>query len=390
LLSARCLLLLPLTAALVAGCGASSKSTKLTADTTAATSTSSSARTLLSQTFDTQHKLTSGNLSFGISIVPSGSSVITDPITLSVSGPFQASGQGQLPSMDLTISGSAQGHDGTLQLVLAGGNAYIILDGQSYAVPATILAKLKAQLALDDSAKGKQTGMKLLSHLGIDSSDWLSDPTVVGTADVDGVATTHVHATVDVGAILQDANKLLTVFTKTSSSAGAGSLKVISHGISSADQAEIEKELGAPSFDAWTGNSDKILRRLRISATLPVSGATSSQLGGLTSAAVTFSYDMSDVNQPQTITAPTSVEPFSQLLTKVHSLTASLGAELWGSGLIQESNSGGLLKKSSGSNSGSFFGSTVSSSSNKRYIACVENAGSDTAKIQKCTALLAG
>jgi hypothetical protein len=342
LLSALCLLLLPLTAALLAGCGASStKSTKLTADTTAASSTSSSARSLLNQTFDAQHTLTSGNLSFGVTIVPSGSSVITAPITLSVSGPFETSGQGGLPSMDLTVSGSAQGHTGTLALVLTDGNAYVKLDGQSYAIPASILAKLKSRLASADTAQHKQAATNLLSRLGIDSSDWLSDPTVAGTANVDGVATTQVHATVDVGAILQDANKLLTVFRKSSSSAGVGSVKVLSHGISSADQSEIEKELGAPSFDAWIGNGDQILRRLRVSATLPVSGQVSSELGGLTSAAITFSYDMSDVNQPQTITAPTSVQPFAQLLAKVHSLTASLGAELLGSGLIQSSNSGG-------------------------------------------------
>jgi hypothetical protein len=329
LVSALCLLLLPLTAGLVTGCGASStKSTKLTADTTPATSTS--ARSLLSQTFDTQHTLTSGNLSFGITIVPSGSALISAPITLSVSGPFQSAGEGKLPSMDLTISGSAQGHNGTLQLVLTGGNAYVTLDGQSYAVPASILAKLKSELATDQTAQHKQASTKLLSQLGVDPSTWLSNPTVVGTSNVDGVATTQIHATVNVAGILSDANKLLTVFSGTSSTAGVGSVKVLSHGISSADQAEIEKELGTPSFDAWTGNSDKILRRMRISATIPVSGSMSAELGGLKSAAISFSYDMDDVNQPQTITAPTSVKPFAQLLTKVHSLTESLGAELLG------------------------------------------------------------
>jgi hypothetical protein len=269
--------------------------------------------------------------------------MITSPITLSVSGPFQSAGEGKLPSMDLTISGSAQGHNGTLQLVLVDGNAYVTLGGQSYVVPAPILAKLKSELATDETAQHEQAGTKLLSKLGFDPSTWLSNPTVVGTGNVDGVATTQIHATVNVASILSDTNKLLTVFSTTGSIAGVGSTKVLSHGISSADQAEIEKELGTPSFDAWTGNSDKILRRLRIGATIPVSGTMSTELGGLKSAAISFSYDMSDVNQPQTIAAPNSAKPFVQLLEKLHSLTASLGAELLGSGLIQDANSGGVV-----------------------------------------------
>jgi hypothetical protein len=360
LVSALCLLLLPLTAAALAGC-ASSKA-RLASDTTASSSTS--ARSLLQQTFDATHKLTSGNLSFGFTITPSDSSTITDPITFSVSGPFQAGTASTLPSLDLTISGSAQGHHATLAVVLAGANGYITLDGAGYAVPASALAKLESDLSS-------------VAKLGIDPTSLISDPRIAGTDTIDGAPTTHIHGTLNVSAALQGVEKVFAAVAGSSSTPGAAPDK-----IRSAEATQIEGELGTPSVDVWTGTSDKILRRLQIGAKLPVSGRMSSELGGLKSAALTFSYDVSDVNQPQTITAPASVKPFAQLVTKIRSLTQSLGGELLGSGLIQNSNSGGVLQSFSGS-------STASSAAlPKQYTNCVQKAGGDTAKLEKCNALL--
>jgi hypothetical protein len=331
------------------------KSTKLTADTTASTSPLS----LLEASFAAQKTVTSGNLRFAVTLTPTGSSIITDPIKLSVSGPFQSEGQGKLPSMDLTIAGSAQGHALQVQLIYTGGKAYVGLDGQTYAVPAAIITRLTSKLASSENAQHKRSGMDLLSRLGIDPSDWLSDPTIAGTPTLGGVATTHIHATVAVAAILTDFNKLLSGVAKSGSSTTGtfGNAAKLRHGISAADQAKIEQELGTPSFDAWIGTSDKVLRALRIGAKLPVSGQISSQLGGLTSVAIKLQYNLDDVNQPQTVTAPTSVEPFAQLLAKVKALTQSLGAGLLGSGLMPSTNSGGLTQGSG--HAGSSGGSVV-------------------------------
>ena len=63
----------------------------------------------------------------------------------------------------------------------------------------------------------------------------------------------------------------------------------------------------------WTGNSDHTIRRLTITLTLPVTGKASSQLGGMTSADIDLTMQYSDLNQPQTITAPTSVKPFTRV-----------------------------------------------------------------------------
>ncbi len=74
----------------------------------------------------------------------------------------------------------------------------------------------------------------------------------------------------------------------------------------------------------WTGSSDKTLRRLAISLKLPITGQLSQLLGGLSSAQFSLSMQYANLNQPQTITAPSSVAPFSQFQTKLRSLLAAL------------------------------------------------------------------
>src|SRR5205085_1261456 len=87
---------------------------------------------------------------------------------------------------------------------------------------------------------------------------------------------------------------------------------------------KIAAEVRNPRFDVWTGTSDKTVRRLQISLTLPVTGQISTLLGGLRSADIGLSMDYANLNQPQTITAPTSVQPYSQFQSKLRSFAQSI------------------------------------------------------------------
>ena len=71
-----------LVAILLAGCGSSS---------------SGDATGLVRQTFSGSHTVNSGNLSFAITISPSGSNTLTSPITISFGGPFQSLGNELTP-----------------------------------------------------------------------------------------------------------------------------------------------------------------------------------------------------------------------------------------------------------------------------------------------------
>ena len=138
----------------------------------------------------------------------------------------------------------------------------------------------------------------------------------------------------------------------------------------------------------WTGNSDKTVRRLTIRLTLPVSGAISVLLGGVSSAQVTIDLQYTDLNQPQSITAPTSVQPFSDFQAKAGSLLAPIESALLGGltlGASTSASPGGVTIPIPGASGATGSGSAAGVQS---YGQCITTADNDTAKMQKCASLL--
>jgi hypothetical protein len=90
------------------------------------------------------------------------------------------------------------------------------------------------------------------------------------------------------------------------------------------------------------------------------------------SGTLTLDFQLLDLNEDQSIQAPSGAKPFDQLL-----------GQLGGLGL------GGSGASGSGSGSGGGAGSGGASAEDlKKYSDCVTEAGSDTAKAQKCAELL--
>ncbi len=362
------------TAGLVAGCGSGSSKPDPPAP-----SGSSAARQLLTQTFDGHHTINSGVITLGVKVVPTGSSTVTQPLEFSFSGPFTSTG-GKLPESDFTINVSAQGQHGSLQVISAGGKGYITVSGQSYRMPAASFKNLESGFGSLASSGGSSTstsGSGAFRKLGIQPLDWLSNPQIVGNSTVNGVATTQVHASVDTSAMLHDVSKLL---GKTSS-LGVSGTSSLPQSLSASTQKRIADALGSPSFDVWTGKSDKILRKLTVSATVPVTGQERTLLGGMTSAAFTLDFEYSDLNQPQTINAPTSVKPYSVFQSKVDTILQEIE-----SGLVSGSLSGGT-------DTGTFTstiqsGASTVANADKKYTNCITAAGGDVKKMQKCSSLL--
>jgi hypothetical protein len=354
----------------LAACGSSSSSS------------SEDAATLLKQTFTGSHKVSSGNLNIAVTVDPSGSTTFSGPIKLSFGGPFQSSAGGKPPQSNFTVSVSALGKSGSLGLVSTGKSGYVTLQGTSYQMPAATFQKLESSLS-QVGTTGNSGGSGTLAKLGIKPLDWLQNPKVVGTESVGGTDTTHVTASINVAAFLND----FSTFLQKASTLGVSGTSAASKGLSASVRNEIATAVKNPRFDLWTGNSDKTLRRLTVALTVPVSGATSTQLGGLRSANIGLSMQYGDVNRPQTITAPTTLRPYSEFTTKVQSFVQSLQGSLGSSLLPGSSSSSG-----SGSSSGGSSGSSSSGTSSKiqRYSSCVTAAGSDVSKMQRCASILNG
>jgi predicted small secreted protein len=360
-------LLMLVASVMVAACG------------TATSGGSGNANTLLGQTFSGSHKVSSGKLDLSLTIDPGGSSTLSGPITLSFGGPFQTRGSGKLPESDFTVSAGALGHSVSLGIISTGTTGYVSLQGTSYQMPQATFQKLESSFAQLASSGGSSSGSGTLSKLGIQPLHWLTNPTIVGTENVGGAQTTHIHAGVNVPALLSDLNTVL----QRASSLGVSGSKTLKSGLSAATRQKIAAEVKNPSVDVWTGTNDHTIRRLAIVLTLPVTGKASSELGGMSSADISLTMQYSDLNQPQTITAPTTVQPFTEFQAKVDAFVQEL-----------EGAAGGLI--SGGSSSGATAGggsstttSTTGSSSNvQKYSQCIEQAAGDVGKMQKCASLL--
>src|SRR5581483_3844090 len=301
------------------------------------------------QTFTGTHKVTSGVLNLTLTIDASGSSTLNGPITLAFGGPFQTRGAGKLPESNFTVSVSALGRSASLGILSTGAAGYVSLSGTSYQMPQATFQKLESSFAQLTSSAGTSQGSSTLSKLGIRPLQWLTDPTTVGTETVGGAQTTHIHAGINVPALLGDLNTFIQKASAASNVSGAAALR---SGLSPATRQKIAAAIRNPSFDVWTGTSDKTIRRLTIALTVPITGSLSAQLGGVKSADIGLTMQYSDLNQPQKITAPTAVRPFTEFQTKVSAFLQGLqGAASGALANGSSSSAGGGSASSSGSGS---------------------------------------
>ncbi len=333
--------------------------------------------TLLSQTFSGTHQVSSGVLNLTLTIDPSGSSTLNGPITLSFGGPFQTRGAGKLPESNFTLSASALGRSVSLGILSTGTNGYVTLQGTSYRMPQATFQKLESSFAQLATSPGAGNGSGTLGKLGIHPQHWLTHPTIAGTENVGGAQTTHIHAGVNVPALLTDVNSVL----EKASSLGVSGTSSLKSGLPAATRTKIAAAIKNPSVDVWTGTADKTIRRLTVALTVLVTGNTSAELGGMKSADIGLTMQYSNLGAPQTITAPTTLRPFSEFQAKV----AAFVQALQGAAAGALGSSGGTGSSSGG---GGASPSTGSSSSVQKYSQCIQQAGGEVSKMQKCASLL--
>ncbi|MBV9915003.1 MAG: hypothetical protein JO153_00770 [Solirubrobacterales bacterium] len=335
------------------------------------------AASLLKQTFGEPHSVNSGQLNLNLAMA-SASPSSQGPVSLSFGGPFQTRGKGQLPASNFSINVSALGRSGSLGIVSTGTSGYVSFAGASYQLPAATFQRLESSFSQITASSGSGGSSGSLSQLGIDPMRWLVNPGVVGDESVAGAQTTHIRAGVNVSALLADLN---TVLQKASSIAGTGAGKLPGQ-ISPTTRQKIAGEVKSPSVDVWTGRDDKMLRKLSVSLTLPVSGQVATLIGGAASARIAMNLQYDNLNQPQTITAPTTTRPISELTTKLQSLLAAVQAATTGSA------SGTGASSTSGASGSAQSGSAQTGANSSAYLKCLQAAGQDVGKLQQCAGLV--
>jgi hypothetical protein len=347
------LIVIALTAG-IAGCGGSS-------------SNGEDPSQVLSETFNNDTKVSSAHISLNLSGNVEGSQ--SGSFTASLDGAFQSDPNDDtaFPQLDLQakVGGSAAGQT----LSFDGGvtatqdAAFVTYKGQAYQVPSATFESLKQTYQQQAQAAQSQSqgssASSILSDLGIDPSTWLTNESNEGTTDVGGTSTIHIHGDADVSKILAD-------FAKAAQNVPGASTQ----GFDPSQLSQVSQFVNSATVDVYSGQDDHLLRKLEIN--LDISPPASASSAGVTGVTIDFSIELSDVNQPQTITAPSGAKPFSDLAQQL----GGLGIPGLGSSSIP-----GL-----GGSGGGSLG--PSKSAQAQYTKCVLQAGTNASKANDCLKLL--
>ena len=338
----------------------------------------SSPQDVLRATFGPNRPVKSGRLDLGLSLDAKGLQGVTGPVALRLTGPFASGKDARLPTFDLTLGVLAGAQRYDAGAVSTGDKGFVRFQGQAYALSPALFQQFKdgfAKASAQSGAKGSTT----FKALGIDPLRWLKDPQGRGDEDVAGTPTRHVAAQVDVGKFLDDVNVLL---GKADSIGVAGSTaaKVPSR-LTAQQIATIKGAVRSASFDVWSGKDDKTLRRMVIKVAFDVPPAARASAKGLQSGTLTLNLAIAGLNQPQTVRAPASSRPLSELTSALSALT---GGATGGTTAPSTTTPGTTTPPAATTPPASGSGAPSSS----KYLDCLSAAGDDIAKVQRCASLL--
>jgi hypothetical protein len=345
----RLILLLTLSAAaLVAGCGGA---------VTEPASSGTDVNTLLRDTFRNVGKIKSANISAKLAIEGQGQSV-----GATLNGPFETQGQGRLPKFQLDATLNSGGQSFTAGATWTGDKGFVNVQGTQYELSGPIAQQFSA--GYEQAVKSGRRQSPDGALLGIDFSKWLKNGQNAGDAQVGDTETIKLTGEADVAQVVDDLQR---VAEKARTLNLPGTTQVPDK-LTPEQRRQILDAVKKFAIEVYTGKQDRILRRLVVAADLqdPSSKDTSH---------LTFDLTLDKVGDGQTIEAPKNAKPFGELLKMADGLKGGLG-DL--SGLA-----GGAASKSGGA-------TTTPSADIEKYAKCVDKAQGDTAKSQKCAALLGG
>jgi hypothetical protein len=284
-------------------------------------------------------------------------------LEVKLGGRFQSRGAGQFPEFDVDASvkgeGGSQTFSGNGGLISTGEGAFVNFQGTDYAVPQALYDQFVASYAQLQGQRSSSGG-GLLKALNIDVGDWITDLSNEGTADIDGTKTIHISGKADVSALVDD---LKTIAAHSGNAGGT---------VDPSQLDRLKETIKSGDIDVYTGETDKVLRRLQLSFELKPPPAP----GAPDSLDLDLELNLADVNKPQTIQGPANAQPLQVLLQRYGIDVGRLGNALRG-GL----GTGGALPESGGPTK------APTASATQAYQQCLSQAAGQAA-IQKCADLL--
>lgn len=306
---------------------------------------SKSADQIIDDAFSGNKKVDSGKFNVGLKINATAAGGIKVPIDVKFSGAFDdVESKEAFPKLDLSLTASAAGKNFSAGLISTGDKGFVNYQGTDYEVSDQVFAMLKQSYI--EQQKQTETEQKdekgSLKSLGMDPKSWLKDLKKGPDETVAGVETNTVTGSIDIVKLLDD-------FGKAMEKAGAlgAATQSTPFKLDEENKQKIKDAVKSITFKVNSGKDDDILRRLEIKADVVAPEESKEQLKGVEGAAITMTVEMSDLNQPQTVTAPSNPKPFEELTKKMGLGAGGLGGlgALSGGGM---SNFGGGEDGSSG------------------------------------------
>ncbi len=286
----------------LAACGGSSSSS------------SNGAQKLVNETFSSHRSVESGriNVSVALSALGSNGSVVrNDAFVLRLRGPFQSVGPERLPRFALlvTLRSPALTSARSLQVAATStaGRLYIGLAGEDFLAPEATLRAFQRGYASIASASSTSGSSLPFTTLGLDPSAWLAHPRVAGTARIAGTEAVHIVAGMKVARFLAELQKL----AASGGSLGLGSTAPAL--LSPALAPALSSSVRLARVNVDIGARDHLLRRLALRVVIVPTAKTRAALSGVRRITIGLTLGLSDVNQPQTIAAPSASQPASKL-----------------------------------------------------------------------------
>jgi hypothetical protein len=242
----------------------------------------------LAAAFSGSGALDSGKIAASLDLNQAAANSQNLDFKLKLDGAFQNGAKNEMPLFAFKLKANTGGTTVTAGAVSVGDRAFLTQGNQAFRVPQALFTQFKqARRQIASFAPG--SGATEPGILGLDPRSWLTNVKDEGEAQVDGVTTKHVSASVDAPKLVRD---LLPLARQ-----GGATVNLPSN----LDE-QIGKVVKKADVDIYVGQQDQILRRLGVALDLNL--GQNSQFG---QPRVRFDLNLTDVNKPQDITAPGKV-----------------------------------------------------------------------------------
>jgi hypothetical protein len=232
-----------------------------------------------------------------------------------VSGKFQSKKGEELPELDLTATGKGlrdgekTDFEGGLTL-LGDGEAYVAFDGTEYKVDPTTYGYVRSTLGESEEASACQ---EVVSDRKL--SEFIEDPAEEGSVELDGKSVTKISGNIDGEAAIDALDEMRQDALCNEQLEAAPGVQPL---LSELDESEgrVENPVEGAHVELYVGD-DHIVRRIVLSAPTikPPTGVGGK--GSPDSVGLEFDFTLTDVNEPQKITAPKGAKPLSALFVKL-------------------------------------------------------------------------